>query len=152
LSPEQVSIAAAEAALIKAFEARTAALTDPSNAELREELQKYWTEAATPTVLAQLDEFVRDSKVLVLNENPEAFLDVLPGSEQVAPDRVDVTFCRLNSNIIVVRLDGVEAVLNDITTTERWTAAVLSVDGVWKVAGVDLQSDADGEVECDELP
>jgi hypothetical protein len=146
-----VSIAAAEAALVNAFETHTAALTDPSNAELRAELERYWTQSATPTVLAQLDEFVRDSKVLVLNENPEAFLDVLPGSEQVAPDRVDVPFCRLNSNIIVVRLDAIDAVLNDITTTERWTAAVVFVDGAWKVAGADLLRDADGEVECDEL-
>jgi hypothetical protein len=151
LSPEQLSIAAAEHALVDAFEARTEALADPSNAELRAELEKYWTQSAIPTLFAQLDQFVRDSKVLVLNENPEAFLDVLDGSERITPDRVDVPFCRLNSNIIVVQLAGIEAVLNDVTTTEWWTAVVLSVGGTWKVAGVDLLSDADGEVECDEF-
>ena len=151
LSPEQEAIAAAEEAVVNAFDARTAALVDPANPDLREDLANYWTESAIPTLLAQMDDFVENSKVLVINDDPEAFLVILDGSVQVAPDRIDVPFCRLDSNIIVVRLEGIDAVLDDGVATERWTAAVVVADGAWKVLGAEVLNEADGEVECGEL-
>jgi hypothetical protein len=148
-----VSIAAAEAALIKAFEAKSAALTDPGSLAARDELARFWTKSAVPSITTQLDDFVADGMLLRISTDPVAFVMVVGESTIIGPERIDVTFCRLDSNIIVMAesIGGVEVVVDDIVTTRIWRGAMIFEDGLWRLAGAEITAEVDGEVGCDEL-
>ena len=153
LSPEQEAIAAAEQAVVKAFEAKTAALVDPEGAESRRVVSETWTEPSLSGVVAQLDRFVRDGLALRISEDPRSFVDVVGPSVLVSPEQVDLTFCRLDANVVVLDelVGGVEAVVDDVVTTRIWRGTVLLEEKLWRFSGAVVEAEADGAVECEEL-
>ncbi|MDX2382356.1 MAG: hypothetical protein QNM02_21675 [Acidimicrobiia bacterium] len=153
LSPEQAAIAAAEAAVVKAFDARTAALADPTNPDARRVLGDAWSGYSLPAILDQVDEFASGGMVLRISTDPVSFVRVVGESAVVEPGRIDVAFCRLDSNVIVLdeRVAGVEAIIDDSTTTRIWHGAVVLEDGRWRLDGAEIQAEAEGEVGCEEL-
>jgi hypothetical protein len=153
LSPEQQAIAAAEEALVKAFEAKTAALVDPAGVESRRVVSETWTEPSLSGVVAQLDMFVRDGLALRISEDPQSFVEVVGTRVLVSPEQVDLTFCRLDVNVVVLDelVGGIEAVVDDVVTTRIWRGTVLLEEELWRFSGAVVEAEADGEVECEEL-
>jgi hypothetical protein len=91
--------------------------------------------------------------VLKISSDPVAFVRVVGESVVIGPERIDVTFCRLDSNVIVLAesIGGVEAIIDDQVVTRIWEGAILLEKGEWRLAGADITAEADGEARCDEL-
>jgi hypothetical protein len=153
LSPEQVSIAAAEAALINAINALTDASVEPGDQDLREEIDRYWTEPARSPILAALDELAADGMKLRLSEEPVSSVEVVDDSSLYSPGRVELAYCRLDSDVVVMAepAGGVEVIIDDNVFTRLWRGVVLYVDDEWRFSGADIVAEADGEVSCDDL-
>jgi hypothetical protein len=153
LSEEQASIAAAEEALVAAFEAKSEALANPSDDSLRARVSSLWTEPSLSSVLTQLDQFVSDGLILRISTDPVAFVDIVGQSTQVAPDRVAVTYCRLDSNVITMAepLGDLEVVVDDSVTTRIWRGVMLLADGSWRFSGAEVVAESDGAVACEQL-
>ena len=152
-SPEQLSIAEAEQALVKAINALTDASVDPSNPDLRAEIDRYWTEPSRSAVLAGLDQLVADGARLRLSHDPVSSVQVIGNSALDSPGRVKLTYCRIDSDVIVLDepVGGVEVVIDDNVFTRLWRGVVLNVDDEWRFSGADIVAEADGEVSCDDM-
>jgi hypothetical protein len=66
---------------------------------------------------------------------------------------VEVTYCRLDSDVIVMleRVGHLEVVVDDDVFTRIWKGSVERVDDAWRLSGAAIVAEADGEVPCEQL-
>jgi hypothetical protein len=153
LSEEQASIAAAERTVVDAIDALTAASVDPSDPSLRERIKDLWADPSRTSVLAVLDELLAEGMVLQLNNDPASNVQVVGESTLLDRDHVEVTYCRLDSDVIVMleRVGDLEVVVDDDVFTRIWKGSVERVDDAWRLSGAAIVAEADGEVPCEQL-
>ena len=84
----EAQLAAAEQAYLDAFDAYIAAARDPSNPDLRAEIERLYTGPNLEFTISQLDGFVEQNWVAQPGEEPSRTLILL--SPQFLPDRTDV--------------------------------------------------------------
>ena len=120
---ETEQLAAAEQAYLDAFDAYIAAARDPSNPDLRAEIERLYTGPNLEFTIDQLDGFVEQNWVARPGEEPSRTIILLP--PQFLPDRTDfveLVACEINTEVFVelgAAPDGSDALVTDEVTVRR---------------------------------
>lgn len=132
----EAQFAAAEQAYVDAFDAYIAATRDPSNPDLRAEIDRLYTGPSLESAISQLDGFVRQNWVARPAEEPSMATVLV--SPQFLPDRTDIVelvACAINTERIVevgAAPDGSDALVDDEVTVVRGLIRLELIDGQWK--------------------
>ena len=132
----EAQLAAAEQAYLDAFDAYIAATRDPSNPDLRAEIERLYAGPSLETAISQLDGFVRQNWVARPAEEPSRATVLV--SSQFLPDRTDIVelvACAINTERIVevgAAPDGSDALVDDEVTVVRGLVRLELIDGQWK--------------------
>jgi len=148
----ETQLAAAEQAYLDAFDAYIAAARDPSNPELRAEIDRLYTGPSLEFTISQLDGFVEQNWVARAADEPSR-TTVLQAARFV-PDRTDfieLVSCEVNSEIFVEvggAPDGSDALVTDEVSVGRLVVRLRQVDGLWKVDSGDTIAELRSPEEC----
>jgi hypothetical protein len=129
-------LAAAEQAYLDAFDAYIAAARDPSNPELRAEIERLYTGPNLEFTMSQLDGFVEQNWVARPADDPSRTIILL--SPQFLPDRTDfveLVACEVDSEIFVEvggAPDGSDSLVSDEVVVRRGLTRLELLDGQWK--------------------
>ncbi len=129
-------------------------LNDPSRSDAEDLLRGYFAADALESVLASLATYREDDLIVV--ENPAVPVTLLITGPPMLiegddPPRVRVETCRLDSAILMAKLDNVDVrvPINDrIYRTDAMSTFVL-IDGVWRIEGGTTISESEGDTTCD---
>jgi len=150
---DEVRLRAAEQAYIASWEAYHAAILDPSDPELRAEVERLLTGPNLETANAALDEFVsanyvarphpdRVSKALILET-----AQFVPGET----DRVEMIVCEVNGESyfeVGSAPDGGDALVRDEVFVLEILVRMKWEDGQWRSESGERRSRLVGEVDC----
>jgi hypothetical protein len=148
----EAQLAAAEQAYLEAFDAYIAAARDPTNPELRAEIERLYTGPNLEFTISQLDGFVREGWVARAADQPSRTMVVV--SPQFLPDRTDVVeliVCEIDSEVFVevgAAPDGTNALVTDQTTAGRLLLRFVDIDGQWKSDSGELLTELRTPEEC----
>lgn len=144
---------AAGDAYIASWEAYHAAILDPTNPDLRAEIERTNTEPALDFVISALDSFVASNYVARPNLDVPAQVSLLsdvllvPGES----DLVDVIACEINSEAyyeIGAAPDGSDALVRDEIFVVHQVVRIRLVDGQWKTQDGSVRERRSGDVGC----
>jgi hypothetical protein len=154
-----VDPAAALADLIKqtrlaAEEARSAALADPSNADLRTAIANFRTGGALARAIATLDDLVANGQVVRRNPaNPTTI--TFEGKLQLpaGPDGAEAHLieCRVDSDVLYevgTGPNGTDVLINDTVIAERLRTRYVLEGGTWKIEGGEQLGSWTGASTC----
>jgi hypothetical protein len=149
---DEAQFAAAEQAYFEAFDAYFAAARDPSNPDLRLEIERLYTGPSLEFTVSQLDAFVRENWVARPAEEPSRTLILL--SPLYLPDRTDVVelvACEIDSEIFVEvggAPDGSDALVTDEVTVSRLLVRLRFDEDGWKVNSGETLAELSSPDEC----
>ena len=149
----EAQLAAAEQAYLDAFDAYIAAARDPSNPELRAEIDRLYTGPSLEFTISQLDTFVRNSWVALPTEQPSRTIILV--SPQFVPERSDIVelvSCEVNAERIVEvggAPDGSDALVTDEVTVDRLVVRLRLVDGTWRPNSGEVIAELGSPEECE---
>jgi hypothetical protein len=130
-------------ARLDAEQTRSAALADPSNADLRAAVAQFRTGDALSRAIATLDDLVAKGQVVRRNpDNPttiafegELELPLGPGGSEAY-----LTECRVDTDVLYevgTGPNGTDSPVNDTVIAERLRTHYVLEDGQWKITGGD---------------
>ncbi len=151
---EAAAIASVEQAALDAYAAYHAAILDPSNPELRAEVERTHAEGALEGVIEILDNLIAAGQVF--RPHPE----LRPRTEVVGavrfidgdPNFADLIVCNFNPESVVevgAAPDGSDALVRDDVFTVKNVLAFKLIDGRWFFTGGDSITEAVGDVGCE---
>ena len=149
----EAQLAAAEQAYLDAFDAYIAAARDPSNPELRAEIDRLYTGPNLEFTISQLDGFVRQNWVARPAEDPSMAMILL--SPQYLPDRTDIVelvSCEINTERFVevgAAPDGSDALVTDEVKVVRGLIRLELIDGQWKARSGETLAELDAPEDCE---
>ena len=120
---EAEQLAAAEQAYLDAFDAYIAAARDPSDPDLRAEIERFYTGPNLEFTIDQLDGFVEQNWIARPGEEPSR-TEILAGPRSL-PNRTDfieLVSCEINSEVFVEvggAPDGSDSLVTDEVTVGR---------------------------------
>jgi len=142
---DEARLRAAEEAYIAAWEAYHAAILDPSDPELRAEVERTNTGSNLEAALMAIDGFVEAN--YVARPHPELLAEVSILSEAMPvpdePDLVDLIACEINSEAyfeVGSAPDGGDALVRDEVVVLRLLVRLRLVDGEWKTDSGEILS------------
>ncbi len=150
---EAEQLAAAERAYLDAFDAYIAAARDPSNPDLRAEIERLYTGPNLEFTIDQLDGFVEQNWVARPGEEPSRTIILLP--PQFLPDRTDfveLVACEINTEVFVepgAAPDGSDALVTDEVTVRRGLIRLRAIDGDWRTDSGETLADLTTPDECE---
>jgi len=150
---EEARLRAAEQAYIESWEAYHAAILDPSNPDLRAEVERTFTGPNLSASIEALDDYV--DAAFVARPNPDVQAEVLvltpalpvPGED----DLIDLIACEVNSEAyfeVGSRPDGGDSLIRDEVVVLRLLVRIRLVDGLWKSESGETLSRSSGDVGC----
>ena len=150
---DEARLRAAEQAYIAAWEAYHAAILDPSDPELRAEVERTFTGPNLEGSFAALDDYVAAGFVARRNPDMSAEVSILTSARPVPDevDLVDLIACEVNSEAyyeIGSRPDGGDALVRDEIAALRLLVRIRLVDGLWKSESGETLSRNSGDVGC----
>ena len=149
---EAAQLAAAEQAYLDAFDAYIAAARDPSNPDLRAEIERFHTGPNLEFTIDQLDGFVEQNWIARPGEEPSRTIILLP--PQFLPDRTDfveLVACEIDGEVFVepgAAPDGSDALVSDEVTVGRLLLRMAVVDGQWKSDSGETLAELSSPDEC----
>jgi len=148
----EAQLAAAEQAYLDAFDAYIAASRDPSNPDLRAEIERLYTGPNLEFTISQLDGFVRQNLRALPAEEPSRTL-ILQTARFVTDrtDFIELVSCEVNSEIFVEvggAPDGSDALVTDEVTVGRLVVRLQQVDGLWKSDSGETIAELASPEEC----
>ena len=149
----EAQLAAAEQAYLDAFDAYIAASRDPSNPELRAEVERLYTGPNLEFTINQLDGFVRQNWVARPAEDPSMAMILL--SPQFLPDRndiVELVSCEINTERFVevgAAPDGSDALVTDEVKVVRGLIRLELIDGQWKARSGETLAELNAPEDCE---
>ena len=149
---EDEQLAAAEQAYLDAFDAYIAAARDPSNPELRADIERLYTGPNLEFTIDQLDGFVEQNWIARPGEEPSRTEILLP--PQFLPDRsdfVELVACEIDSEIFVepgAAPDGSDALVTDEVAVRRIVVRLKALDGQWKSDSGEVVAELTEMSEC----
>lgn len=144
---------AAGEAYIASWEAYHAAILDPTNPDLRAEIERTTTGVTLDKSISTLEGYAAAS--YVARPNPDVLAQVslltdvllVPGET----DLVDVVTCEINSEMyyqVGSAPDGGDSLIQDEVVVLRQLIRIALVDGEWKTRGGEVLSQRSGDVAC----
>ena len=149
---EEEQLAAAEQAYLDAFDAYIAAARDPSNPELRADIERLYTGPNLEFTIDQLDGFVEQNWIARPGEEPSR-TEILAGP-QFLPDRTDsieLVSCEVNGEVFVElggAPDGSDSLVTDELTVGRLIVRLQKVDGLWMSDSGETIAELTSPAEC----
>ena len=149
----EAQLAAAEQAYLDAFDAYIAASRDPSNPELRADIERFYTGPSLEFTISQLDTFVRNSWVALPTEQPSRTIILV--SPQFVPERSDIielVSCEVNAERIVEvggAPDGSDALVTDEVTVDRLVVRLRLADDTWRPNSGEVIAELGSPEECE---
>ncbi len=147
-------LAAAEEAYLDAFDAYIAAARDPSNPDLRAEIERLYTGPSLEFTISQLDGFVREGWVARPGNEQEPSRAIILQDSSFFPDRPDIAelvSCEINSDVFVepgAAPDGSDALVNDEMTVDRALIRLEYIDGLWRVRSGETLANLSAPEDC----
>lgn len=144
---------AAGDAYIASWEAYHAAILDPTNPDLRAEIERTSTAETLELKISTVDSYAAANYVARLNPDVPAEVSLLT-SVKLIPDEtdfVDVVACEVNSEAfyeIGAAPDGSDALVRDEIVVLRVLVRMRLKEGQWKVESGEILSRKSGDVEC----
>ncbi len=152
LSLEQIA-ADIERDLNLGEQAWLAAMADPTSAELRGELLKYFSGNPLQVVVGFVGELEREGRVGRPNPEFPAVIELMgPVSvdDVAAPTHAEVRACRIDTVVIVQPAAGGDVVINDETARYVGTFELMLDEEIWKHVGGATDDTTLGAVACAE--
>ena len=149
---EVEQLAAAEQAYLDAFDAYIAAARDPSNPDLRADIERFYTGPNLEFTIDQLDAFVEQNWVAQPGEEPSRTIILL--SPQFLPDRkdfIELVACEVDGEVFVEvggAPDGSDALVTDEVTVGRLLLRMAFVEGEWKSDSGETLAELSSPDEC----
>ena len=149
---EAEQLAAAEQAYLDAFDAYIAAARDPSNPDLRADIERLYTGPNLEFTIDQLDGFVEQNWIARPGEEPSRTEILLP--PQFLPDRsdfVELVACEIDSEVFVepgAAPDGSDALVTDEIAVRRIVVRLQALDGQWKSDSGEVVAELSEMSEC----
>jgi hypothetical protein len=145
-------LAAAEQAYLDAFDAYIAAARDPSNPDLRAEIERLYTGPSLEFTISQLDSFVEQNWVARPGDEPSRTIILLaPQSIPGFVDLVELVACEINSEVFVelgAAPDGSDSLVTDEVTVRRGLIRMRNVEGQWKADSGETLAELSTPDEC----
>jgi hypothetical protein len=150
---EAEQLAAAEQAYLDAFDAYIAAARDPSNPDLREEIERLYTGPNLEFTIDQLDGFVQQNWIARPGEEPSR-TEILAGPQFLSDrsDFIELVACEINTEVFVeigAAPDGSDALVTDEVTVRRGLVRLRSIDGAWKADSGETLAELATPAECE---
>jgi hypothetical protein len=150
---DEARLRAAEQAYIAAWEAYHAAILDPSDPELRAEVERTNTGLNLEAAISTLDGFVEENYVARAHLDQPAEVSVLTAAMPVPGELnlVDLIACEVNSESyfeVGSAPDGGDALVRDEVVVLRLLVRIRFVDGKWKTESGEILSRRTGDVGC----
>lgn len=150
---DEARLRAAEQAYIASWEAYHAAILDPSDPDLRAEVERTYTGGNLEVAIAALDEFVDANYVARVNPTVAAEVLLLTPAMFVPgeTDLVDLIACEVNSEWyfeIGTRPDGGDALVRDEVVALRILVRIRWEDGEWKSESGEIVASGIGVDQC----
>jgi hypothetical protein len=150
---DESRLRAAEQAYIESWEAYHAAILDPSDPELRAEVERTNTGLNLEAAISTLDGFVEENYVARAHLDQPAEVSVLTAAMPVPGELnlVDLIACEVNSESyfeVGSAPDGGDALARDEVVVLRLLVRIRFVDGKWKTESGEILSRRTGDVGC----
>lgn len=149
----EAQLAAAEQAYLDAFDAYIAAARDPSNPELRAEIERLYTGPNLESTVSRLDRFVE--RGITSREQPGspsfAVVQEGPSFSESGDELIELIACEVDAERLVeigAAPDGGDALVSDEVVVERILVRSRLIDGVWKSESGELLDDLSSPDEC----
>ena len=145
-------LAAAEQAYLDAFDAYIGAARDPSNPDLRAEIERLYTGPNLEFTISQLDSFVEQNWVARPGEEPSR--TIILATPQFVPGRTDfieLVACEVDAERFVEvggAPDGSDALVTDEIAVRRIVVRLRTVDEVWKSDSGEVVADLASPEDC----
>ncbi len=153
IDPTTQLIADIEADLNAGEQALLSAGADPSNPELRAELERYLSGAALERGLALVDGWAADGFRVRPNPDVMSMFLVYSVSDVDNLDeasRAVIQVCRVDAAVVYEPLpDGREIIVDDGVYRTVGETEVLQVDGIWRANGGTTTEELSGVTSCD---
>ena len=150
---DEEALAAAEHAYLDAFDAYIAAARDPSNPDLRAEIERLYTGPNLEFTIDQLDGFVEQNWVARPGEEPSR-TEILAGPQFLPyrTDFIELVSCEINGEVFVEvggAPDGSDSLVTDEVTVGRLIVRLQRVDGLWKSDSGETIAELTSPKECE---
>jgi len=149
----EAQLAAAEQAYLDAFDAYIAAARDPSNPELRAEVERLYTGPNLESTVSRLDRFVQ--RGITSQEQPGspsfAVVQEGPSFSESDDELIELIACEVDAERLVeigAAPDGGDALVSDEVVVERILVRSRLIDGVWKSESGELLDELSSPDEC----
>jgi len=149
---EAEQLAAAEQAYLDAFDAYIAAARDPSDPDLRADIERLYTGPNLEFTIDQLDGFVEQNWIARPGEEPSRTIILLP--PQFLPDRTDfveLVACEIDSEVFVepgAAPDGSDALVSDEVAVRRIVVRLRAGDDQWQSDSGEVVAELAGPSDC----
>jgi hypothetical protein len=150
---DEAQFAAAEQAYLDAFDAYIAAARDPSNPDLRLEVERLHTGPNLEFTISQLDGFVRENWVARPADPVSSTIILAP--PQFLPDRTDfveLVACTVDTERFVEpggAPDGTDALVTDEVTVRRVLVRLQLIGEQWKSDSGEVLAELSSPEECE---
>jgi hypothetical protein len=150
---DEARLRAAEQAYIESWEAYHAAILDPSDPELRAEVERTYMGGNLEVAVMALDGFVEADYVARVNPDVPAQVSLLNPAMFVPgeTDLVDLIACEINSEWyyeVGARPDGGDALVRDEVVAVRLLVRIRWANGAWKSESGEVVASDAGDEEC----
>jgi hypothetical protein len=150
---DEARLRAAEQAYIAAWEAYHAAILDPSDPDLRAEVERTYMGGNLEIAVTALDGFVEADYVARANPDVPASVVIVKSALFVPgeTDRAELIACEVNSEAYFEAgsaPDGGDALVRDEAVVLQLLVRIKLTDGVWKSESGEVLSRLSGDVEC----
>jgi hypothetical protein len=150
---DEARLRAAEQAYIESWEAYHAAILDPSDPDLRAEVERTYMGGNLEVAVTALDGFVEADYVARANPDVPASVVIVESALFVPgeTDRAELISCEINSEAyfeVGSAPDGGDALVRDEAVVLQLLVRIKLTDGVWKSESGEVLSRLSGDVEC----
>jgi hypothetical protein len=153
---DQARLRAAEQAYIAAWEAYHAAILDPSDPDLRAEVERLFAGPNLEGFVDGLDGFVEAGVIARPHPDVPADVSILAHAKEVPgeSDLIDLVGCEVNSEWYVevgTAPDGSDAIVRDEIFVYRVLTRMRLIEGQWRSESGETLSERVGNVPCMDL-